>query len=83
MALRMTFGGYPCPSMWGFISATIANVGNTIIHNDHWNPSKLHDPLSEILEEPIPLPDNMEFHPAQILVVDMDCTRQQRKYQKG
>jgi len=55
----------------------------TIIHNDHWNPSKLHDPLSEILEEPIPLPDNMEFHPAQILVVDMDCTRQQRKYQKG
>lgn len=26
MALRMTFGGSPCPALWGFISDTLADL---------------------------------------------------------
>lgn len=35
MALRMTFGGSPCPSLWGYISDTSADLCNALIHNDH------------------------------------------------
>ncbi len=37
MALRMTFGGAPCPALWGYISDTLADVCNCLIHNPHWN----------------------------------------------
>jgi hypothetical protein len=30
VALRLTFGGAPCPNLWGVISETIADVANTI-----------------------------------------------------
>jgi hypothetical protein len=71
MALRMMFGGSPCPSMWGYISDTIADIGNTIIHNYNWNPHDLHDPLSRTLDDPTPLPENIAFHPAKSLAVDI------------
>jgi hypothetical protein len=36
MALRMTFGGSPCPSMWGYISETLADICNTLIQCKCW-----------------------------------------------
>jgi hypothetical protein len=50
MALRMTFGGSPCPSLWGYISGTIADTCNTLIHNSLWNHNTLYDSLSTSLD---------------------------------
>ncbi len=71
MALRLTFGGTPCPSMWGFISDTLADISNTLIHNEFWDPSSLFDDLSTSLGEPIPLPDTIPFHPAKRFAIDL------------
>lgn len=60
----MTFEGTPCHSMWGFISDTLAGVSNTIIQNEFWDPSSLHDKLLDSLEEPLSLPETIPFHTA-------------------
>jgi hypothetical protein len=31
MALCMTFGGSPCPALWGIISETLVDLSNAII----------------------------------------------------
>ncbi len=32
MALRMTFGGAPCPFLWGIILESLADIANMLIH---------------------------------------------------
>jgi hypothetical protein len=64
MALRLTFGGAPCPAIWGYISETIADLANTLIQNQHWDHHHLFDPLSEQVDHPISLPDTIPFHAA-------------------
>lgn len=64
MALRMTFGGSPCPSLWGYISDTLADSCNSLIHNIHWDHISLLDPLSELLDLPKALPDSVPYHKA-------------------
>jgi hypothetical protein len=71
MALQMTFGIAPCPSMRGYISDTLANVCNSLIHNDYWNHHTLVDPLSSSLEPPLALPDSIPFHQAKSLSVQI------------
>ena len=69
MALRMTFGGAPCPSMWGYISDTLADICNKLIHNPYWDHHKLFDNLSSTIEEPSSLPPEVPFHTAKSLAV--------------
>jgi hypothetical protein len=64
MALRMTFGGAPCPSLWGYISDTLADTCNSLIHNEHWNHNVLFDPISNSLAPPESLPDSIPFETA-------------------
>jgi hypothetical protein len=64
MALRMTFGSAPCPSLWGFISDTLANVCNSLIQNIHWDHNELFDPFSNLLAPPKLLPDSTPFETA-------------------
>jgi len=46
MALRrMTFGRTPCLSLWGYISDTLADICNKLIHNPHWDRSNFFDNL--------------------------------------
>jgi hypothetical protein len=71
MALRMTFGGSPCPSLWGYMSETMVDVCNAIIHNKHWNPNELSDPISHTLPHPTSLPDIIPFHQAKELAVQL------------
>ncbi len=52
MALRLTFGGSPCPSLWGYISDTLADLSNAIIQNEDWDQTSLRDSISDSL--PIP-----------------------------
>jgi hypothetical protein len=47
MALRLTFGGSPCPAMWGTIAETITDTCNTLLHCKAWNHLDLYDPLSD------------------------------------
>ena len=61
MALRMTFGGSPCPSMWGITSETITDVCNTLIHCKSWDYNTLYDNLSDSIPPPVSLPDNVPF----------------------
>jgi len=64
MALRMIFGGSPCPAMWGYISETLADLCNSIIQNVNCDHTCLFDPLSLDIDSPLSLPDDLEFHPA-------------------
>jgi hypothetical protein len=71
MALQMMFGGSPCPSMWGFISDIIADICNSIIHNSHWNHNMLFHEISTTIEDPLPLSNDIPFHPGRPLAVDI------------
>jgi len=71
VALRMTFGGSPCPHLWGVISETIADLANVILHNPFWDYNELYDPLSDTIEHPDSLPDAIPFHQAKELAVSL------------
>jgi hypothetical protein len=71
IALRLTFGGSPCPPLWGLISETMINVCNSLIINKFWYHKKLFDPISGQLNEIISLPDATHFHPAKELSVKL------------
>ena len=69
MALSMTFGGAPCPSLWGVISETLADITNMIPQNPHWDHLSLYDEISDSLEPPLSLPESTPFHPGKEMVV--------------
>jgi hypothetical protein len=69
MALRMTFGGSPCPALWGIISITLADLSNTIIQNKDWDHTVLYDEISDSLAPPLSLPDSIPFHLAKQLAL--------------
>jgi hypothetical protein len=71
MALGMTFGGTPCPSLWGFTSDTLADICNKSIHNPYWDHLKVFDQFSSTIEEPSSLPLEIPFHPAKSLAVQI------------
>ena len=45
-ALRLTFGGKPCPSEWVCIFKTISDLGTDILHCNKWDPSEINSPPS-------------------------------------
>jgi hypothetical protein len=71
MALRMTFGGAPCPALWGIISETITDVCNSLISNTTWNHEEFHDTMSDSLHPPLSLPESIKFEPALPIAVEI------------
>jgi hypothetical protein len=71
MALRMTFGGSPCPALWGYISDTLADICNTLIQCNDWDHNTLFDHISSSIKTPSPLPDETPFHQAKPLIVEI------------
>jgi hypothetical protein len=69
MALQMTFGVAPCPSMCGYISDTIADICNTLIHYEKRDHTSLFDNISNTLPPPSSLPPDIPFHPARELSI--------------
>jgi hypothetical protein len=69
VALRLTFGGSPCPNLWSVISETIVDVGNVILRNPFWDHKQLFDPISNQIEKPLSLPDDEPFHTVKDLSV--------------
>ena len=72
MALRLTFGGAPCPFEWGVISETICDLATAIIRDDDWNPNEVHAPKQEEFPPPIFLPDDIPLAEGKELIVDVD-----------
>lgn len=68
--LQITFGGSPCPNLWGVISKTIADVANSILHNN------LYEPFSDSIDRPKSLPDNIPFHRAKDLAAVLPDNRE-------
>lgn len=71
VALRMTFGGSPCPSIWGVIYETITDVGNVLLQNKLWDHNELFDPLSSTLDAPAVLPKSIPFQQTRDLSVEI------------
>ncbi len=67
----MTFRGAPCPALWGYISDTLADVCNSLIHNAHWNHDGLFDQLSNSLAPPKAMPESSPFQPALPMAVQV------------
>jgi hypothetical protein len=71
VALCMTFGGAPNLSLWGVISETTTDIGNTLLQNEHWDHTVLFDPISNSKESPLSLPDSVPFKSSRELSVQL------------
>jgi hypothetical protein len=71
VALRMTFGGAPCPSMWGVISETITDIGNAQLQNKFWDHSDLYGSVSDQIATPLSLPESVPFHQSKDLSIQV------------
>jgi len=71
MALRLTFGGSPCPNFWSCISESITDLCNMLIQNPNWNHELFFDPLSESIDLPLQEFDDVPFSKAKELSVSI------------
>jgi hypothetical protein len=71
LAVRLTFGGAPCPSIWGILSETITDISNVLVSNKFWDHNTLFDPISNQLSKVINLPESTPFHQAKDMVVSL------------
>lgn len=71
MSLRMTFGGSPHPSEFSALSECIADISNTLLQTDDWNPDELYSPYNALLDQEPRLEEaEIPFAPARTLLVD-------------
>jgi len=57
----MTFGGAPCPSIWGVISEVTTDLGNSLLQNKYWDHSTIYDSISDQIDEPNSLSELFPF----------------------
>ena len=69
--LRAIFGGAPCPSEWGIISKTTADIANHILNHTDWDPSNLHSPNQHLIAPPALLPKEQPFGSAKPMTVSI------------
>ncbi len=67
----MTFGGSPCPALWGFIPDTLADICNTLLHCKNWDYTSLYDPISDLISSPKSLLEHIPFHQSKDLSVTL------------
>jgi hypothetical protein len=71
LALRLTFGGRPCPPEWGSLSESVCDLSNAILCDPAWNPLELYNPAALKIPTRRPLADDNPFGEARELVVDV------------
>ena len=64
IALRLMFGGAPCPPLWCAMSELIADLANDILACPSWNPEEVHSPHKNEIPPAKLLADNIPFAPA-------------------
>ena len=71
VALRLTFGGTPCPSLWCTISELCTDLANDILACDDWDPREIQSAYAHMIPPPCFLDDDVPFAPAKPLQVDV------------
>jgi len=71
IALRLTFGGTPCPFEWGAISETICDLALAILQHEDWDPLILHAPDQDLVPPTARLDDSAPFGAGRDLIVDV------------
>ena len=71
MALRLTFGGKPCPSEWGCISEPVADLATDLLHCKEWDPDDFHSPLQSQMPHPKALHRSVPFAKAKETIVEI------------
>ena len=56
IALRLPFGGSPCPSEFCLVSDVITDIINDLLACDHWDPYWVHSAYVKYVPPPKPLP---------------------------
>jgi len=69
VALRLTFGGAPGPSLWSVISEVITDIGNSLLQNNCWDHTTLFDHVSNGLETPISITNDTPLAKARAVSV--------------
>jgi len=69
IALRLRFGGAPGPSLWSVILEVITDIGNSLLQNACWDRTTLFDHISDDLETPIPITDDIPLAQARAVSV--------------
>ena len=71
MALRLTFGGSPCPYEWGIISESLCDLSMVFLQGNDWDPYSLRSKLGDLVPQPKVLPDDVPFAEGKDLIVDI------------
>ena len=71
VALRLTFGGMPCPSLWCDISEPICDLTNDLLRCDDWDPDEISSPVQHLIPEPRYMDDDIPFAPAFSTIVEI------------
>ncbi len=50
VALRLTFGGSPNPSLWSDVSEVVTDLANDLVRRPDWDPTRHHSPHQPLLE---------------------------------
>jgi hypothetical protein len=50
VALRLTFGGSPNPSLWSDVSEVVTDLANDLVRRSDWDPTRHHSPHQPLLE---------------------------------
>ena len=66
--LRLTFGGWACPSEWESASETICDLMNALMNDPSWDSEQLFNPQSSELPKLTSLPDNIKLGEAREFV---------------
>ena len=70
IALRLTFGGAPCPNIWGCLAEPICDLSNAIMEHDDWDPLSLHAPNYKLVPSVKLIDDDTPFAEGKPLIVD-------------
>ena len=64
LALRLPFGGSPCPSEFCLVSDIIADIINDLLAHDSWDPYWVHSSFVKHIPGPKALPEDVPYAPA-------------------
>lgn len=73
VALRLTFGGAPCPYEWSIVSETVTDLANALLVDENWDPQDLHAPIQSKIPPKKVLPEEIPFAEALPMIVEAEA----------
>ena len=75
IAIRLTFGGKPCPFEWCSIAEPICDLANDLIECEDWDTYNIQSPAFKEIPSTTVLPDHVPFALARALIVNVPLHR--------